>query len=85
MNNKIPANAHPLYIEGMPYYVNLYAESVDDTVTVYTQCDMWMNKEPRIIGTYSAEYFRDCRRDVMMQATSKLRQLHGFSKAVSYQ
>jgi hypothetical protein len=85
MNNKIPANAHPLHIDGMPYYVNLYAETSGDTVTVYTQCDIWMDKEPRNIGTYSAEYFRRFRGDVMEEATSKLCHLHGFSKAIRYE
>jgi hypothetical protein len=90
MNNNVPDGAQPIHIDGMPYYVNLYAtvtsdSATGDSVTVYTQCNIWVDKEPRNIGTYSAEYFRDCHRDVMEEATSKLCQLHGFSKAIRYE
>ena len=85
MNSNIPDGAQAIYIDGMPHYVNLYAIVTGDSVTVYTQCDTWVNKEHRNIGQYSREYFRDEYRDVIQHSTQKLCQLHGFRAAMRYE
>jgi hypothetical protein len=85
MNENVPANARPLYIGGMPFHVNLYAIFENDSAIVYTQCDTWVDKEPRYIGQYSLEYFNDCHRAMMMEATSKLCRLYGLRKVTRYE
>jgi hypothetical protein len=85
MNENIPDGAQAIHIDGMPYYVNLYAIVTGDAVTVYTQCNIWVDKEPRNIGQYSREYLRDQRRDVIERSTQKLCQLHGLRATIQYE